>query len=188
MSKMFLKNLNDFQNKAVSTLLAYKNQLIIVKSQKFTGKTMLASKLFEQAENDVIIYHTGCCPELFKKAKKEFIKVLNKYNEKSITIILDEYYDDEIIDLLTNLNNTTCYLLTNDLSLNHRQYMTFNYYNFYNSFIHNEYGRYLNLHEILNKDKDFSKKNENLRHYSKSTTIFVKENNEIKQYKMEIES
>ena len=62
-----LKNLNDFQNKAVSTLLAYKNQLIIVKSQKFTGKTMLASKLFEQAENDVIIYHTGCCPELFKK-------------------------------------------------------------------------------------------------------------------------
>ncbi len=185
MNKQFLINLNDFQNKAVETLLEHKGK-VIVKSQKFTGKTMIASKLFERADSEMVLYHTGCCPELFIKAKEEFLKII-KDNRKETTIILDEFYDEEIMNYISDKDNISCYVLTNDLSLNKEGYKSFNYYNSYKKFINNEKGEYLNIHQVLNKDINFDKKNEKLRRSSVSTTIFIKENNSIKEYKMELE-
>ncbi|MGM9877075.1 MAG: hypothetical protein ACI33S_00345 [Bacilli bacterium] len=183
MNKMFLINLNDFQNKAIEVLLENKNKRIFIKSKKFTGKTMLAKKIFENT-NNTTIYHTGSSPKLFERAKNDFINILNNIKENEITIILDEFYDDEIINIV-NKKNYTVYILTNDLSLKNKEYMTFNYYEFYNRFINNECGKYLNLHEVLNKDINFSKNNEILRKSSKSTITYVKKNNLIKEYRLE---
>jgi len=185
MNNKFLINLNSFQNTAIKNLLSYKKNKIIICSNKFTGKTMLIKKLFNSSNDEVIIYHTGCCPELFNRAKEELIKIINKYKSKSITFMSDEFYDDELLDFI-NKPNISAYIFTNDMSLKKSDYLIFNYYIFYNKFIKNEIGEYKNLHQILNKDKDFDIKNERLRHVSKSTITYVNYKNVINEYKMEI--
>ena len=184
MNDNFVKNLNSFQDTAICELIKHKFNKIFIKSNKFTGKTMLAGKLFKNVIDDVVIYHTGCCPELFNRAKEQFINILNDNISKNITIILDEFYDEEILSSIDK-KNITCYVFTNDISLSKNNYLSFNYYEYYSKFINNEFGNYLNIHQVLNKNKNYDVENEKLRQSSKNTITYIKKNNEIKEYKLE---
>jgi len=46
-------------------------------------------------------------------------------------------------------------------------------------------GKYLNIHEVMNKDIDFGNKNDSLRRSSTKTITNIKYKNEIKQDLME---
>ena len=181
----FLIDLDDFQNKAVSELIKYKNKSIFIKSNKYTGKTNIAKKLFNSCDDEIVFYHTGCDPKYFDKAFDRFKELINKYEYKSITIILDEFYNSELLDYLKEIDNLTCYVLTNDISISDKDYLNFNYFTFYEKFISNIYGKYLNIHEVMNKDIDFGTKNDPLRRSSTKTITNIKYKNEIKQDLME---
>ncbi len=180
----FLFNLNDFQNKAVDEVLKYNK--VIIKSKMFTGKSMICKKLFNKAVNSVVIYHTGCCPELFEKAKKEFYILLKKYRRSKITVILDEFYDKELLEYIGNINNFNCYVVTNDNELLINNYSIFNYYHFYKKFVIDEVGEELNIHQIMNEDYNYSKEKESLRRSSKQTITYIKTDDKIIEDKMEI--
>lgn len=181
----FLMDLDDFQNKAVFELIKYKNKSIFIKSNKYTGKTNIAKKLFNICNDDIVFYHTGCDPKYFNKSVNVFKELLNNHEYKSITIILDEFYNKELLDYLKKLDNLTCYVLTNDISIFDKDYLNFNYYTFYEKFVTNVYGKYLNIHEIMNVDINFGNKNDHLRRSSTKTITYIKYKNEIKQNLME---
>ncbi len=180
--KKFIYNLDDFQNTAVKELLKYDK--VIIKSKKFTGKSFICKKLFDSLNDKTVIYHTGCCPKLFNKAKEELMVLLNDLNEA--TIILDEFYDDEILDYLCKKDSYKCYIVTNDYKVKKEKFDIFNYYMFYKKFVINEVGKELNIHQVMNKDINYDKKNEYLRRSSKQTIIYIKKDGIVKESKLEI--
>ena len=109
---IFLKHLNSFQDEAIKELKNHNK--VIIKSTKYTGKSVICKKLFNSLNNGVIIYHTGCAPKLFKNAKNRLLELINV--DKEITLILDEFYDNELLELISNKNNINCYVVTNDSS------------------------------------------------------------------------
>ena len=180
---VFLKQLESFQNSVVDTLLKNKKKLIFVKGHKFTGKTKIVAKLFNIINDELVIYHTGCDPKYYNKGYDRLIRLIEKYNYNSITFILDEFYDEKLLNYITNLKNATCYIFTNDTSIKNDKFVDFNYYIFYTKFINNIYKTYLNIHQILQKEN--YEKIENLRSSSTKTITNIKYLNKIYKNVME---
>lgn len=210
----FINMLNDMQEEAVNYLINNKQHIVIVKSTKFTGKTTIVTKLFNTIEAYPVLYHTGCDPQKREIANKEFIDVLTEYADCQLTVILDEYYDDQIIQYILKHKNISCYIFTNDQYLEIENSYSFylnklydnykkKYFNLFNGFNWKK----MNIKEILyylednteDSLKNYTLKNENLRTASTSTSIYIKnkdyivlnkiefgENNAITYYKEKI--
>lgn len=183
-NELFIKKLNNFQNSVLTELLHFKNKLLFVKGSKFTGKTTISKKLFEIIEDEIVLYHTGCNPDHYIEAFNRFKKIIDEYKTKNITMILDEFYDLNMLNYIFKIPNITCYIFTNDKNVNNPNYINYDYYSIYQKFIVKNFNKYFDINQILfEKGKYFEK--EKLRTISIETKTIIKYKGKIFEDKME---
>lgn len=148
----FWKMVDDFENQAIKTINDSKEKKVIIKGKKFLGKSVTSEKLFSSLSDDVIMYHSGCNPEADQYIYSDFIHSVSEWSsrEKSVSIVLDEFYNLEILTYLSKLTNIKCYIFTNDASLRCSDFADFNYFYYYEKYIWNTMKSYFNYERVLN--------------------------------------
>ena len=189
----FSKELFFLQQNIANFLITCADNFIIVKSNRFMGKTTIINIIFKEVKE--VIYHTGCNPHYYTKEDKTFIDFLNKQKQKNYTILLDEYASKKFIKTLVDLKFKKTILFTNcDINIKNATILNLEqiYYNFVNQYFYNN-KEYCNkniveiklLNEISDKneyEEKIKKLNQN-RSSSTSTSFFHKHNSKIKEYK-----
>lgn len=181
----FIEDLDDFENVAVNELIKNKNKIVFIKSYKFTGKTTLSKKLYNLIKDGVVIYHSGCDPKYFADSYNDFKSLVEKYEKNYKTIILDEYYNHDLLDYINKLNNIVCYIFTNDLNIYYENASYLNYYKFYKKFIENICFEYRNIYQMMFSDKKILDMLEKSRIRSSITFTKIKYKGKENEYRLE---
>lgn len=148
----FLGMIDDFENQTIKAINDSKEKKVIIKGKKFVGKSVTSEKLFNSLSDDVIMYHSGCDPEADQYIYTDFIRSVSEWSsrEKSVSVVLDEFYNLEILTYLSKLTNIKCYIFTNDASLRDNNFADFNYYHYYEKYIWSTMKSYFNSEKVLN--------------------------------------
>lgn len=127
MIEKFTDEVNNYQAKLAFKIGKIKKRIIILKAQHFFGKTTILKHVFDLSNYDLTIFHTGCNPKYFDKSRDDFLAEMElelmkvKKNDK-ILILLDEYYDDNIIKYFLSINyNVKVVIATNSSVICHNK-------------------------------------------------------------------
>lgn len=130
----FYDMLNKYQSDVIDFLMKNPNRLIIIRGTKFTGKTTMIYKIFEQESQTPVIYHTGCDPTKRQIAYKYFEKTLNKYSDQNCLVVLDEFYTPDVCEYFRQHPKFKVLLFVNSHELNYTDYKTFNLFDVYEQY------------------------------------------------------
>lgn len=191
----FFQMLSKYELDVINFLLNNPNRLILIRGDKFIGKTTIIETIFNLTKDIPIIYHTGCDPEKRKIAFRFFKRNLALYEEKKCLVVLDEFYYINACNYFRKHKNFKVLLFVNSDNLTIDGFKHLNLVDVYEDYKkhffknHDRDWKNKNIRELVymfdNPNyaiKAFEKKQidlEKLRHLSNFTQTKIKENNKI---------